>query len=214
VWAADHLDTSAAATEPTADITDLYAWMDSAGEMLNLVLAVNANAGNSAVFSDAVTYVFHVDSTTGFGQPQTYENIVCRFADAANVECWAGGEYAAGDATDINGLSSNNGGFRVFAGLRDDPFFLEYAGFTAAVGAAVGAVGAGEVEFDGASCPLLTDEQQGALVGQLQSGPQGAPVSNTFAGQNVLALVVQIDKNLVNAGGPMLGVWASTHMSQ
>lgn len=211
-FAADHLDspTAAAAGEPSADLTDLYAWMTADATRLNLIAAVNTDAGPNAVFSDAVVYQFSVSSSPSYGAPQESTVITCKFADEVNIECWAGNDYAIGDPSDPEGIVSDNGGLRVFAGLRDDPFFLEYTGFLTAVGAAVDAVGAGEVDFDDAGCPLLTPEQAGALVGAL--GGNGNP-TNTFAGQNVLALVIQVDKELVNQGGPVLGVSAATYSS-
>ncbi len=213
--AADHLDsaTAAANNEPSADITDLYAWMTADATKLNLVTAVNAGAGNNAVFSDAVIYQFAVSSSQAFGSPQQSTLVTCKFIDGVNIECWAGNDYVVGDPSSEQGIVSDNGGLRVFAGLRDDPFFLEYNGFLNTVNAAVAAVGAGEVEFDASNCPLLTEAQGTALVGALTSGNDGAPASNTFAGQNVLALVIQIDKSIVDEGGPVLGVSASTYSS-
>ena len=211
--AADHLDSPTAESnnEPSADITDVYAWMTADAEKLNLVAAVNANAGQNAVFSDAVIYQFAVSSSAQFGAGQESTLITCKFIDDTNIECWAGDEYVAGDPSDPDGIVSEDGGLRVFAGLRDDPFFLEYNGFLNAVGAANAAVAANQVTFDEAGCPLLTPEQQTGLVGALTSGNDGAPASNTFAGQNVLALVVQVDKSIVDGGGPILGVSANTY---
>jgi hypothetical protein len=211
--AADHLDSPTAAdnNEPSADITDLYAWMTADAEKLNLVAAVNANAGEDAVFSDAVIYQFAVSSSDEFGANQESTLVTCKFIDDVNIECWAGAEYVAGDPSDPEGIVSEDGGLRVFAGLRDDPFFLEYNGFLNAVNAANAAVAAGDVEFDAAGCPLLTPDQGNALRGALTSGNDGAPASNTFAGQNVLALVIQVDRAIVDGGGPILGVSANTY---
>ncbi len=215
--AADHLDspTAASASEPSADLTDLYAWMTADATKLNLVAAVNAGAGDDAVFSDAVVYEFSVSSAAAYGEPQTSTVVTCKFVDDTNIECWAGNDYVVGNPSDPAGIVSDNGGLRVFAGLRDDPFFLEFSGFQNAVNAAVGAVTAGQVEFDAEDqgCPSLTEEQATALVGALTSGNDGAPASNTFAGQNVLALVVQVDKAIVDRGGPVLGVSVSTYSS-
>jgi hypothetical protein len=211
--AADHLDSADAAdnNEPSADITDLYAWMTADATKLNLVAAVNAGAGNDAVFSDAVIYQFAVSSSAAFGSPQESSLVTCKFIDGTNIECWAGADYVVGDPSNPRGIVSDRGGMRVFAGLRDDPFFLEYNGFNNTVNAAIAEVQAGRVTFDAASCPLLTEDQGAALLGALTSGNDGAPASNTFAGQNVLSLVIQIDKSIVNSGGPVLGVSASTY---
>lgn len=214
-WAADHLDspTADSTNEPSADITDLYAWMTADATRLNLVAAFNAGAGSDAVFSDAVIYEFAISSSERFGDPQQSEVVTCKFIDGINIECWAGNDYVVGDPRDPAGIVSDNGGLRVFAGLRDDPFYLEYNGFLNAVAAANAAVAANQVTFDEAGCPQLTDEQAGALVGALTSGNDGDPASNTFAGQNVLALVVQVDKEIVATGGPVLGVSINTYSS-
>jgi hypothetical protein len=215
--AADHIDvpTAVLTREPTADITDVYAWMTSDATKLNLVAAVNNDAGTNATFSDAVVYQFSVSSSPAFGEPQESTLIPCKFIDGTNVECWAGNDYAVGDPTNPEGIVSDNGGLRVYAGLRDDPFFLEYNGFVNAVTAANAAVAAGAVQFDEANkgCPTLSAEQQTALIGALQSGNGGARASNTFAGQNVLALVIQVDKTIVDGNGPVLGVSFSTYTS-
>jgi hypothetical protein len=213
--AADHGDSPSAATsnEPTADITDLYAWMSSDGEKLNLVMDVNSDAGPNARFSEAVTYVFYVSSSAGYGQPQENERVTCKFVDQTNIECWLGNDYVVGDPSGPLGILSDNQGMRVFAGLRDDPFFLEYIGFNSAVTFAVSEVVAGNVTFDASGCPTLSTAQGVSLRNRLTHGANNAPPSNTFAKQNVLALVVQVDKNLVNRGGPVLGVSASTHAS-
>lgn len=216
-FAADHLDspTAESINEPAADITDLYAWMSRDATQLNLVAAVNAGAGPNAIFSDAVVYQFAVSSSPSFGTPQDSTPITCKFIDGTNVECWAGNDYVVGDPSDPEGIVSDNGGLRVFAGLRNDPFFLEYDGFLNAVEIANTAVAAGAVTFDPVNkgCPSLSEEQRTALVGALQSGDDGAPPSNTFAGQNVLALVLQVDVEIVNGGGPLLGVSVSTFSS-
>jgi uncharacterized protein DUF4331 len=214
--AADHGDSpsAAASNEPTADITDLYAWMSN-DDKLNLVMAVNPDAGPNAHFSEAVTYVFYISSSAGYGQPQQNDRVICKFVDQTNIECWLGNEYVVGDPSARQGIVSDNGGMRVFAGLRDDPFFLEYTGFANAVSYAVSEVVAGNVVSDPANegCPTLSTAQGVSLRNRLTHGANNAPPSNTFAKQNVLALVVQVDKSLVNRGGPVLGVSASTHAS-
>lgn len=210
-FAADHGDVPAAGNDPTADITDLYAWMSPDASKLNLVLDVYPNAGASASFSSAVVYAFSIASSQQYGGPQQSKKLLCKFIDATNVECWLAGEYVAGNPNTAQGITSASGKLRVYAGRRDDPFFLNYTGFNDAVTTAVQAAGANAVTFDGQKCAQLTPDQQTLLVGKLQHSGNDAPPTNTFAGQAVLALVLQVDKTLVNDGGPILGVWASTH---
>ena len=208
-FAADHIDSPTASGDPAADITDLYAWMTPDAEHLNLVIGVNAFAGDGSAFSDAVTYAFHVNSSAGYGEEQTETLVTCQFYDLDRIECWAGDAYVEGSPADSSGLTNDDQTLRVFAGLRDDPFYFELAGFQAAVGTVVGAAGA--LVFDEHGCPGVDEASSGVLVGQLQG--EGEP-SDTLAGANVLALVVQVDKSLVDAGGPLLSVWASTHRAE
>ena len=206
--AADHIDSPGATADPTADITDIYAWMNDDTSKLNLVMNVTPFATADSAFSDAVVYAFHVNSAAGFGAAeQTETMILCKFADAATVECWAGSEYVTGDPSDTAGITSESGNLRVFAGLRNDPFFMEFTGFTTAVETVVGA--AGGLTFDDAGCPDVGEDTAGAIVGLLGGGEEGP--SDTFAGANVLSIVIQVDKSVVNAGGPILSVWGSTH---
>lgn len=210
-FAADHGDVPAAGNDPTADITDLYAWMSPDASKLNLVLDVYPNAGAAASFSPAVVYAFSISSSQSYGGPQQSKKLLCKFIDANNIECWLAGEYVAGNPNKAEGITSASGKLRVYAGRRDDPFFLNYVGFGNTVSAAVQAAGAGMVQFDNQQCAQLSADQQTALVGLLTTGNDGAKATNTFAGQAVLALVLQVDKSLVNDGGPILGVWASSH---
>jgi hypothetical protein len=210
--AADHLDSPAPKMEPTADITDVFSWMDKDAKKLNLVMNVSPFAGPTAAFSNAVQYVLHVASSQGYGMPQTQTDIQCQFYAKNQIECWVGGEYVWGEANNPAGLVSTSGKLRVFAGLRDDPFFFELVGFQETVKIVTGA--APSLVFDAQGCPAVNTATSAVLVKQLQSGKGGVPASDTFKGANVLSLVVQIDKTVVNSGGPTLGVWASTHAAK
>lgn len=207
VHAADHLDGPAATADPTADITDLLAWMNPDASSLRMALNVTPFAGDDATFSDAVGYVFHVGSAPAFGEATEETELLCAFYAATELECWLGDEYVVGDASSEDGLVSESGGLRVFAGLRNDPFFFEFGGF----GAGVAAVKAASPDVDADGCPQLDQATADGVVGLLQSNPDGGPARDTFAGSNVLALVVEVDVNLVNGGGPVLATWASTH---
>jgi hypothetical protein len=209
VHAADHIDSPAAIGEPSADITDLYAWMSADATKVNLVMNVSPFATGESSFSSAVQYVFHLNSSAGYGEAQTESNVICELDDAGLIECWGGGAYVQGDPSSEDGLVSADGTLRVFAGMRDDPFFFEFDGFTAVVEAVIAA--AGGLTFDDDGCPALDPDTGAALRAQLAAGTDGAPASDTFRGQNVLSLVVQIDADTVTPGGPLLGVWASTH---
>ncbi len=210
--AADHLDAPTVKTDPTSDITDLYSWND-AGRVV-FVLNVSPLATTTSKFSDKVQYVIHTESKGAYGAAGTPLDIICTFAVDQKISCWVGNkDYVTGDASGTAGLSSTSGGVKVFAGLRDDPFFFNLDGFKATVSAVEGA--AASLMFDAAGCPKLDAATSAALVKALStdpnSTPPGAGAKDFFATKNVLAIVLSIDTKLLNGGGPILASWASTN---
>jgi len=129
VQAAGYNDGSSAYNDPVADIESLYAFIEpfcrAAGgqgcetppEELILALTVNTGATGASQFSDSVAYHFHMENDSG----QDLQ-IDCTFSAEQVVSC-------AG----LNGLSVQapvgqvgvNGDLRVFAGLRDNPAFVD-----------------------------------------------------------------------------------------
>jgi len=211
VHAADHADGPAAKNDPSADITDVFAWMSADARKLYLVMDLVRNASTQSKFSDAVQYVFHTTSRAKFGDPASPEvDIICTFDAAQTVQCWAGHEsYVTGNASDSAGITSGDGKLRVFTGLRDDPFFFNLDGFKA-TGKAV-AHAASSLTFDAAGCPALDQATATALVTQLKTTPSGGPAVDNFAHFNVLALVVAVDKSVVTKNGPIVAVSGSTY---
>ncbi len=208
--AADHTDGPAVKADATSDITDVYAWMSADKAKVSLVMNVYPFAPAGSKFSDAVYYVFHLNSAPGFGMAATETKIICGFDAAQKISCWVGStETVTGDASAVAGLASASGKTKVFAGLRDDPFFFNFTGFKATTAAVMAAAPA--LTFDATGCPALTTAQSTALVGQLSHGTAGAPAVNDFAGKNVQSIVIEVDTTLVTPGGKILGVWASTH---
>ena len=204
-WAADHTDGPAVIADPAADINDVYTFLSDDFQNLNIIMTLFPGADNGSEFSDQVQYVMHVESAGSIGAllPQTETNIICQF-DAGTIECWAGDtEYVTGDASDEAGITSDSGDLRVFAGLRNDPFFFKLAGFNMARETVRDAAGA--LTFDENGCPGIDADTSAALIGMLQSG------EDFFSPLDTLAIVVQVPVSLVNPGGDILGIWGSTH---
>ncbi len=209
--AADHAD-SPSASNPLADITDVYSWMT--GSNLNLVMDVSPQDDGTRSFGPAVTYVFHLTSKPGLGVqevggPET--RVILRFESNTSVQCWvtdATGttmkDYVTGDPSNTTGLTSSLGKVKVFAGRRSDPFFFNQSGFDAAVATLKTTV----LTPDPSGCPMgINDSAALALRNSLSTGGPDA-----FLTKNVMAIVVQIDKSLVNDGtNTTVAVWGSTH---
>jgi hypothetical protein len=208
--AADHRDAPGAKADPARDITDVYTWVDGA----NLVFVMNVfpNATIEAKFSDKLQYVFHTTNGKMFGEKTTPLDIICTFDAAQMVSCWAGDEYVKGDASKTEGISSASGKLKVFAGLRDDPFYFNLSGFNAA--AKFVTDNAAMLQFDMAGCPQLDAATSMAAVKTLQENGMGMPGKDDFEGQNVLSLVVSIDKALLGEAGPYVSVWAGTYSTE
>jgi hypothetical protein len=128
--AADHLDSPSAVADGATDITDVFAWTSEDGSKLNLIMNVSPNAAADAGFSDAAQYVFHVNRTSAFGVAGVDSNVMCTFGTDAMIQCWAGDAYVMGDASDAAGLANEAGSLKVFAGLRNDPFFFRFRAST------------------------------------------------------------------------------------
>jgi hypothetical protein len=202
--ASDHLDTPSVIANPQADIGDVYAWTSYNGRQLNLVMTV---VGHS--FSDRIQYKFHVDSGKRFGHTTQTTDIVCHFPAANRTECNVGAaDSAAGDATRPEGLAGRHGRFRVFAGLRDDPYFNNLKGTRAAYQVAATALRNGAA-VDAAGCPSFDHSTSQAILDQWRH-TDGGPGTNFLAGWTASAIVVSVDLPLVTHGGKLLAIWATT----
>ena len=160
-------------------------------------------------FSDRLQYAFHVDSGPRFGTTTSTTTIVCRFDAGSTTECWLGDvDHLRGDASGSAGLEGQRHRFRVFAGLRDDPFFNNVKGTRQALN--VAAVALPTATRDAAGCPAI-DAATSKAIFDRWAHTDGGPAVNTLDGWTSASLVVSVDLDAVNAGGPLLAVWAGTY---
>jgi hypothetical protein len=214
-FAADHLDKTNDPLHPAdADITDVYSWIE--GDKVLLVLNVFPVADATSKFSDAVQYALHVESSSEYGKAGTKTDIIAEFAADQTLSLWvtpagstAATDYVTGDASVTTGLASADKKVNVFAGLRADPFYFNLEGFNDATSFVKAA---GNLPGDGAGCPTLDQFTATAIVQRLQATADGSgAAANFFETLNVLSIVIEVDKTLLNGGGPILAVWGSTH---
>ena len=222
VRAADHGDGPGVLADPSSDITDVFAWMSSDGQRVNLAMDLFPSAGPGARFSTSVLYVFHLAASATLRDPSpNADTIVCRFDAQQIISCWGPGRvYLHGDASVTAGITAAGGAVRVFAGLRDDPFFFNRDGFNVALAGVKSGL-----PMDPGGCPTQLLNVAAGARAALASGQMGGPPLDAFAkgGRagggaytgNVLSLVVVLDKGLlVDDSHPLLAVWASTNRPQ
>jgi hypothetical protein len=205
--ASDHLDSPATVANPEADIADVYAWTSPEGRRLNLVMTIQGHA-----FSEKVKYVFHVDSGKVFGHTRGSTRIECSFAAATAVKCKLGnGDFASGDPTNPAGLEGKNHLFRVYASLRDDPFYNNVKGLLGAYQTASAAIKNG-APVDRAGCAHFDQATAKAILSQMDH-TDGGPAQSLLYNWTVSAIVISVDLSAVSRGGRLLAVWGTTSIA-
>ena len=144
----DHIDGPRQIGDPASDLSDLFAFTSPANPA-HTVLAANAfpSAGVSALFSNAVQYSIVVRRVTvaasgdaaKFRPADPELRFSCRFdvlqhereklIQRGTLTC-PDGQALPFVVNDEAGASTPDGTFRVFAGLRSDPFNLAWVGMT------------------------------------------------------------------------------------
>lgn len=206
----DGTTTSSVITDPSTDIVDFYAWMQTSdAKRVNLVMTVNPDAGNSARFSTTALYVFHINARTTFADtnPNPEAQIICRFDGAAtqNMECWLGQNQYVKAPINQKTASADNG-IIAYAGLRNDPFFANEAGLSDAMNTIMTTLN-GKTR-DAAGCYAFSTTEQTSVKSKMALPAN----TDSYKGKNVLAIVLTVDTTLLAPSGkPVLSVWASTN---
>lgn len=178
-FAADHRDGPLATGDPAADLNDIYVFVNpnNANETIILNTYFPLASLNSR-FSDAVEYRTFIENSAG-GQT----TITCRASNAGQTVTCTGPNGLA--ASGLINRTIAGTGMRMWAGVRDDPFFFDLEAFNATRGASPPAPPAARFRNPGV---------------------------NFFANANTLAIGFAIDSNRLTSNGasPRLKVWGST----
>lgn len=210
VSGADHLDAPAAKADHRVDITDVYAFRSSPSStalVLNVDGLMTPTDSKTATFRTRALYELKVDrdqngvadlayrvrfspATTNADGTKSQTFVVRRATGpAAAANLWNGAVVAVGRTTPYKHGARINpvvGGGAVFAGTRDDPFFFDLPGF---------------VNF---KQKLLEGSTN---LGTLLGGFTGA---DTFAGTNVLSIVIKLPNEKLGGAGNSIGIFATT----
>ena len=214
---ADHMDAPGTKANPTADINDVFSWMD--GNNVVLAMTSNPTATATTLFDNSVQYVFHTGSAIAFtgAVPTTGVDVIVTFSGTAapqTVQVWVGTDYVTGNPSATAGLLSADGKIKVWAGPVADPFFFNLDGFHEAVNTVVSnepALLAGNA-FNEAGCPTVGPSVASLLQGELGTTNGGTAV-NHFATLNGMGIVVSVDKTLLAINGSAVSVWGATYSS-
>jgi hypothetical protein len=132
--AADHRDSPGTVADPAADINDVYVFRSKAADAANtrrtvFVMTVLPLATPESRFSTDVTYTFWIREQ-GTTNRMDITCTVAQEAEDQTITC--NGPNGSTDAVGFNAVEAGNGttdAMRVFAGLRDDPFFFDLDAF-------------------------------------------------------------------------------------
>jgi hypothetical protein len=197
--AADHID-APAAQGTSADITDFYAFQGANTD--NLVFAANVqgllspNATSTTSFDESVMVEINID-TDGDNvedlviQAIPRDGIMYFFGPV--VPSITGKNSAIYEMSSVQGevaitpygsnaiIGTNETGIKMFAGPRDDPFFMDFARY-------------GEI-----------------IAGNAASFNN--PGADTFAGSNVLSIVIEVPKSMIGTSGT-INTWVEAKVKQ
>lgn len=188
VGAADHLDSPTVSSMGAADLTDVYAFSTSDKTRSVLIANVNPGAGalpNSTIyFGSGVQYYITADTNGDASADVTY---YLRFAAPSGgkqtVTIWRNGKLWGSGST---GKTINlAGGAKLWAGLRDDPFFFDLDAF------------------------------KGNILGATNGRKLcDANKVNFFKGLNVSSIVLLVPNSDIGGTGKTVGISANTRISK
>ena len=195
VFAADHID-APAVTSTTSDITDYYAFQSPADNnnlifVANLQGLLSPTATADARFDENVMIEFNIDENGDAvedwviqaffedGMVKTYGPVAPTMTGLESKR-EASGTLTETGITSYSASTASigmNNGIQVFAGPRDDPFFMDFA-------------------------------QYGEIIAGNASGFND-PGSDTFAGTNVMSVVVEVPKSMLGSAAT-LNTWVES----
>ena len=209
VMSADHAESPAADADPAADIADVYLFPspESATKLVAAITfggrpAPRSRIDGSFYCDPDILFTYNIDRANASGAFDSIPDIqiYARLAKNNNGQCALQLQNVPGAGGTFSGLIEtvfSLGGMRAFAGLRNDPFFFDFEGFTALLNT------------------FATPGQHGDLVSSFRLSPAGQPRRDSFAGRNASAIVFEMDLDTAapraaNGTRPKIRVWATT----
>lgn len=185
--AADHAEAPGTMADAPADLNDLYAWHTADSVVAILTYNPFIAAGGDAVYDADVDYVVHVDNDGDLTNGAEHM-IHVRFGQNGAGDWGVQASGLPGLATALSGAVDTQiaeGDYTLWAGLADDPFFFDLAGFNSTLDTANAD---GSVDFDGL----------------------GGTPTDALAGLNTMAIVLEFPRAATADGATTIDVWATS----
>lgn len=194
--AADHID-APAVQGGTSDITDFYAFQgenpNNIAFVANVQGLLSPSATSNATFDENVLVEFNIDNSGDNVEDLVIQAIArdgkmyffgptspSQTGLNSTIETMAT-QNSVNISTSANAILETSGGMSFFAGPRDDPFFMDFA-------------------------------QYSAIIGGTASSFNN-PGSDTFAGSNVMSIVVEVPKSIIGGSGT-INTWVESKRKQ
>jgi Domain of unknown function (DUF4331) len=210
--ASDHQDNPLVELNPAMDMTDVYAFPGSSPDRMVLVLNswafLTPAQTPSTTFDPNLLYQFKIDNTgdakedkviqvvfKGSGANQTVEvrgPVAPPVLGAMNNQLASGDPAVTGPLNQVLGSAS---GIQVFAGAREEPFFIDLEQFFRILPDRKPSTG------------VLSTLPDTATAGSFRSATAAVDFTKGF---NVLSIVVELPSSMLTTGGtPKLGIWGT-----
>lgn len=206
--ASDHQDTPEVELNPRMDVNDVYAFPGSSSDRVVLAMTTSSPIqGSTASFDSDILYQFKIDNTgdgvedlviqatfsgSGSTQQVTLRGPVAPRDLGTKARIVTSGPSVTGT---IGQTISGDNTMQIFAGLRDDPFFIDLEQFFAILPDRRPSTG----PLSGPATPTATAFRN-----------PGIDFLRTF---NALAIVVEVPKSMLTtstAADAKFGVWGTT----
>ncbi len=222
----DHVDTAEVELSPTLDLNDVYVFPGTTDGRIVLVMDVasptNALGRNVPGFDPNALYQFNVDNNGDSRPDVVLQFIFDQMSDNSqrvNVLGPAAPNFAPGDTTGMlmrlvaspvsqsnpfNAAFTTANGMQVFAGPRNDPFYIDFEQFVQIV--------PDRRPFTFLNNVHLDNRNPTAFCGSAAPFDTTCQPKDIFAGANTLSIVVEMPESMLGAAAgadARLGVWAT-----
>ena len=211
-FASDHQDTADVELNPSQDMTDFYAFPGATSDRITLVLnswpVITPAQAGTVTFDPNLLYQIKVDNTGDAVEDKVFQVTFTGTGSAQQVQVrgpmtppviGAMNNTISTDAPIVSGpinttLGSSTG-IQVYAGVRDDPFFIDLEQFFRIL--------PDRKPVTGALSALPSTPSASAFR------PAGQAV-DFLAGFNVLSIVIELPTSMLTAGGnAKIGLWGT-----